>query len=254
MVAFTAAITSGQTSGRDQRSSICERLQRERLAQLLDDPTARRMLRDVNVQDVPPVMTDDEEAVEYAESNRWHREEIHSRNRFPMVSKEDRQHLARLGSLGARFIQREMVLSESSKPSMRSSPWIRGAPQVGFSTTIRKINSRTSFGVDLLPTCLRTLEISRQYIQKPVRCQRTMVSGVTMRRDCFQADQTRRAITQKSLSRMSRLGRGCRKARFSIRRLRRPRKRRTSVPKHRPMNRSMPRSYTKAVTEGQPSH
>ena len=59
-----------------------------------------------------------------------------------------------------------MVLAESSKPSMRSSPWIRGAPHVGFSTTMRKINSRTSFGVGLLPTCLRTLEIRRQYIQK----------------------------------------------------------------------------------------
>jgi hypothetical protein len=70
-----------------------------------------------------------------------------------------------------------MVLSESSKPSIRSSPWIRGAPHVGFSTTMRKINFRTSFGVGLLPTCLRTLEISRQYIQKPVRCQRTTVSG-----------------------------------------------------------------------------
>src|SRR6266404_4138129 len=110
------------------------------------------------------------------------------------------QRLPRSGSLGARFIQRETVLSESSKPSMRSSPWIRGAPQVGFSTTMRKINSRTSFGVGLLPTCLRTLEINRQYIQKPVRCQRTTVSGATMRRDCFQAEQTRRAITQKNLS------------------------------------------------------
>jgi hypothetical protein len=45
--------------------------------------------------------------------------------------------------------------------------------------TIRKINSRTSFGVGLLPTCVRTREISLQYIRKPVRCQRTTVSGVT---------------------------------------------------------------------------
>jgi hypothetical protein len=52
---------------------------------------------------------------------------------------------------------------------MRSSPCIRGAPHVGFSTSIRKINSRTSFGVRFLPTCLRTLEISRQYIRKLVR-------------------------------------------------------------------------------------
>jgi hypothetical protein len=40
------------------------------------------------------------------------------------------------------------------------SSWIRGAPQVGFSATIWKINSRISLGVCFLPTCLRTLEIS----------------------------------------------------------------------------------------------
>src|ERR1700694_3048038 len=95
------------------------------------------------------------------------------------------QRLAGSGSLGARFIQREIVLSERSKPSMRSSPWIRGAPQVGFSATIWKINSRTCFGVRLLPTCVRTLEMSLQYIRKPVRCQRTRVSGVTSMRACF---------------------------------------------------------------------
>src|SRR3989440_5879298 len=60
----------------------------KRLPQLLDDPTARRMLRDVGVQNASTIVADDEEAVEYAEGNRWHREEIHGRNRFPMVSKE----------------------------------------------------------------------------------------------------------------------------------------------------------------------
>ena len=46
----------------------------------LGDPTARRMLGNVNVQDAPPIMTDNEEAVEHAE--RWlaflrnHREAI----------------------------------------------------------------------------------------------------------------------------------------------------------------------------------
>ena len=44
--------------------------------------------RNVNVQDAPTIMTDDEEAVEHAERNRWRSEEIHGRNRFPMVSKE----------------------------------------------------------------------------------------------------------------------------------------------------------------------
>ena len=36
-------------------------------------------------------------------------------------------------------------LSETSNPSIRSSPWIPGAPQVPFSATIRNIRLRTSF-------------------------------------------------------------------------------------------------------------
>ena len=86
---------------------------------------------------------------------------------------------------------------------------MRGAPQVGFSATIRKINSRTSFDVGLLPTRVLALEISLQYKRNPARCQRTTVSGVTMMRECFQADQTRPATTQKSLSKRPTLGRGC---------------------------------------------
>ena len=82
--------------------------------------------------------------------------------------------------LGARFIQREIVRSEMSNPSISSSPWMRGAPQVGFSATMRKINSLNSFGVGLRPTGPRTREISFQYMRKPARCQRTTVSGVTM--------------------------------------------------------------------------
>jgi hypothetical protein len=35
----------------------------KRLPHLLGNPTTRRMLRDINVQDAPPIMTDDEEAV-----------------------------------------------------------------------------------------------------------------------------------------------------------------------------------------------
>jgi hypothetical protein len=143
-----------------------------------------------------------------------------------------------------------------SKPSMRSSPCILGAPQVGLSATIRKLNSRTSFGVGLLPTCARTLEISLQYIRKPVRCQRTTVSGVTMMRYCFQADQTRRAITQKSLSKRPRRGRGCRRfstasccrsTRFSKTRFPRLRKRRIRAPIQRRSRLNMARSDTRAT-------
>ena len=136
---------------------------------------------------------------------------------------------------------------------------MRGAPQVGFSTTIRKINSRTSFGVGFLPTRVPTLEISFQYKRKPARCQRITVSGATTIRACFQPDQKRLTATQNSLSNGLRHGlrrrrfntASCwRNARFSRSRLCRTRKKRTSIPRHRRMNRmnrNMGKSYNRKL-------
>src|ERR1039458_9998373 len=86
---------------------------------------------------------------------------------------------------------------------------MRGAPQVGFSATMRKIKSLTSFESLFLPTCFLTLEMKPQYRRKPALCQRTTVSGVTTMRDRFQADQQRRASTQNSLSSTRSFGLGC---------------------------------------------
>jgi hypothetical protein len=102
------------------------------LAQLLDDPTARRMLCDVDVQDASTIVADDEEAVEHAERDRWHRQKIHCGNRFPMVAKEGQPALGAVGIFWRSLHPTGdiIVLSERSKPSMRSSPCIRGAPQL----------------------------------------------------------------------------------------------------------------------------
>src|SRR4030081_1930289 len=35
----------------------------------------------------------------------------------------------------------------TSNPSLSSSPWMRGAPQSGFSTLIRRINTRSSVSI-----------------------------------------------------------------------------------------------------------
>ena len=64
-----------------------------------------------------------------------------------------------------------------------------------------KVRSRTSLEVLLRPTIRRPLEIARQYIANPDRCQRTTVSGPTMMRACFHSDQNLRTRAQKSLSR-----------------------------------------------------
>jgi hypothetical protein len=55
---------------------------------LLDNPTARGVLGDVEVEDPPTVMADHEEAIKYTEGDRRRREEIHRRNRFPVISQK----------------------------------------------------------------------------------------------------------------------------------------------------------------------
>src|ERR1700752_3825273 len=91
---------------------------------------------------------------------------------------------------------------------MSSSPWMRGARQVGFSATVLKISSRISFLTGLLPIGLRTREISRQYSWKPVRCQPATVSGDTTISADFHEDQKGCRDTQNNLSPAASLGRG----------------------------------------------
>ena len=51
----------------------------------------------IEMKDAPPVVRDDEEAVQYAECERRHGEEIRGSNRFAMVTQERRPSLGRLG-------------------------------------------------------------------------------------------------------------------------------------------------------------
>ena len=53
---------------------------------------------------------------------------------------------------------------------------MRGAPHSGLSWLIVRINSRMSAGTAGLPT--RRRDFHRQYRRKPLRCQRTSVSGL----------------------------------------------------------------------------
>ena len=150
------------------------------------------------------------------------------------------QRLARSGFRDIRSIQRETVLSEMSKPSIRSSPWMRGAPQVGFSAIIWQMRSRTCFDVRLLPTGFRTFEITLRYQRNPARCHRTTVSGVTTIRTRFHpADQNTCAKIQKALPNIVGLGLGClrfnaascwRRAKFSRSRSHRARNTRQIAP------------------------
>ena len=66
---------------------------------------------------------------------------------------------------------------------------MRGAPQVGFSVTIRKIKARTSLLTGFRPPIGLTLESNLQYKRNPVRCQFTTVLGVTKMRGFLHPDQ-----------------------------------------------------------------
>jgi hypothetical protein len=48
--------------------------------------------------------------------------------------------------------------TEVLKPSLSGSPWMRGAPQIGFSATLRKIRPRISSLMRLRPPILLVLE------------------------------------------------------------------------------------------------
>jgi hypothetical protein len=54
------------------------------------------------------------------------------------------------------------VRSATWKPSMRSSPWIRGAPHVGFSNAMRLTRSRTSDAIGGRPGFPRVRDFQRQ--------------------------------------------------------------------------------------------
>ena len=78
---------------------------------------------------------------------------------------------------------------------------MRGAPQVEFSATMRKIKTRTSLLTGFRPPICLILETHVQYKRNPARCQFTTVLGVTKTRGCLHPDQHIFNATQNSLYR-----------------------------------------------------
>src|SRR5712671_1795927 len=65
-----------------------------------------------------------------------------------------------------------------STPSLRSSPWIRGAPHSLLAMLISRTGLRISNGI--VGRQPRALDFQRQYNRKPARCHLTTVSGFTI--------------------------------------------------------------------------
>src|SRR5437016_14629505 len=129
---------------------------------------------------------------------------------------------------------------------------MRGAPQVGFSATIRKIKARTSLLTRFRPTW-PILETHVQYKRNPARCQFTTVLGVTKTRGCIHPDQHTLNATQNSLCRAVNRRRGrcacrasnCRRrARFSRTRSTRQLKELTNQPRKSRSDKIMAKNFS----------
>jgi hypothetical protein len=62
--------------------------------------------------------------------------------------------------LRRRGMYRDTVASETLKPSMRNSPWMRGAPRVGFSRAMRTTSARISASIGARPPRYRLFQVA----------------------------------------------------------------------------------------------
>jgi hypothetical protein len=97
------------------------RFERKGLSQLLPDPHACGMLRDVEVQNLPWVMPDCEKAVEHPKVIVGNLKKSMAVIASRWLQRNASHRFAGSGLFGARRIHREIVLSETSKPSTSSS-------------------------------------------------------------------------------------------------------------------------------------
>src|SRR6202051_1416494 len=121
-------------------------------------------------------MTNNQQAIEQPQRACRHHEQVPRGNPIRGVTKE-RPPSLRGGTL-LRTIYLATLVWPTSMPSLRSSPWILGAPHNGLAPLILRINLR------ILPVPAgrpqRSFDCRRQYDLNPARCQRITVSGRTI--------------------------------------------------------------------------
>src|SRR5258708_21118546 len=109
------------------------------------------------------------------------------------------------GGLRRRTMYLLTLVSPTSMPSLRSSPWMRGAPQSGFSRLILRISLRISFDTGGRPRWpLRTFQV--QNSRNPLRCHAMTVSGLTIQRAERHSFQTPQNQAHKNRSNRLRFG------------------------------------------------
>ena len=99
--------------GRDDISrELCVAVEDEELVRLFISPSFAQLQYDpegvwltghIDVQNLPPVVADNEEAVQDSEGQRWHRKEVHASDGFAMVAKEFQPASGRIRIVGGTF-------------------------------------------------------------------------------------------------------------------------------------------------------
>jgi hypothetical protein len=170
---------------------------RERLHDLLGGPGGGGMLGDVEVEDAPPVVGEHDKDEEDAPPSGWHGGEIDRDQVADVVGEERPPGLD--GGVRRWGISPETVRSPISMPSVRSSPWILGAPHRGFAAAIRVTRPLIAALMGGRPRMCRPGGVA-QGSRKRRRPHRSTVSGATITRVSRHPVQTLDSTTQKSRS------------------------------------------------------
>ncbi len=115
------------------------------LCYLTGNPFCCRICSDVDPDKVPAVEPDDDEGIEQVETDGWNNEQVHGGNVRRVVAQEVRHPW--LGGPRRSTMYLATLDCAISNPSLSSSPCMRGAPQSGFSTLIRRISTRRSVSI-----------------------------------------------------------------------------------------------------------
>jgi hypothetical protein len=120
---------------------------------LAGDPIRRRIGGDVDPQQVASLQADDGQSIEKPEANGRHDEQVDSTDVRHMIVEKGLPALGRWPR--RRTVYLATVDCATLKPSLSSSPWMRGAPHSGFARLISPTRARNSAKTFDLPTRLR---------------------------------------------------------------------------------------------------
>jgi len=127
-------------------------IKRECLAQLLRHPCTGRVSGHIEVQNAPPIMGDDEEAVQCAEGKRRRGEEIHRGYCFTMVVQKRRPSLCRLRISGhSSHLAQSRPLRDIETEHLQLAMNARRAPGAIFGDNAE--DELTQFPVHAFSTC-----------------------------------------------------------------------------------------------------